>query len=89
METDRFVDLAQHALWTLALASAPLLLPVLVVGLLVGMIQAATGINEATLTFVPKLLVLAACLALFGGAILVLVCDLTRDLFAQIPLLTR
>src|SRR3546814_9969038 len=72
-------------LWILALASAPLLLPVLIIGVLLGMVQAATSINEQTLTFVPKLIVAAICLAIFGGSILVLLTDFTRELYAQIP----
>jgi flagellar biosynthetic protein FliQ len=67
----------------LALASAPILIPALAAGLILGMIQAATSINEQTLSFVPKLIVVAACLALFGGAILMLLADFTRDIFAR------
>ena len=86
---DYFIDVAQHALWVLALASAPVLIPALVTGLLLGMIQAATSINEATLSFVPKLLVIGVVLALFGGAMLVLLADFTREMFERIPELTR
>ena len=73
----------------MALASAPILIPALLTGVLLGMVQAATSINEQTLTFVPKLLVTAACLALFGGSILVLLMDFTQDLFAMIPDMVR
>lgn len=89
METDYFIGMAQQSLWILALASAPLLLPVLVIGVLLGMVQAATSINEQTLTFVPKLIIAAICLAIFGGSILVLLTDFTRDIFAQIPAVVR
>ena len=89
MEGDFFIGVAQQALWILALASAPILIPALLVGLLLGMVQAATSINEMTLTFVPKLIVAAICLAIFGGSILVLLTDFTRELFAQIPALVR
>ena len=89
METDYFVGMAQQALWILALATAPILLPVLVVGVLLGMVQAATSINEQTLTFIPKLIIAAICLAIFGGSILVLLTDFTRDIFAQIPSLVK
>jgi flagellar biosynthetic protein FliQ len=89
VETDYFIGMAQQSLWILALASAPLLLPVLIVGVLLGMVQAATSINEQTLTFVPKLIIAAVCLAIFGGSILVLLTDFTRDIFAQIPALVR
>ena len=86
---DYFIGVAQQALWIVALASAPILIPALAVGLVLGMIQAATSINEQTLSFVPKLIVVAICLALFGGAILVLIADFTREIFDRIPEITR
>jgi flagellar biosynthesis protein FliQ len=88
-DPDFFMGLAQQALWTTALASMPILIPVLVVGLLVGVVQAATSINEATLSFVPKLIVVAVVLALFGGAIMGVMVDFTREMFARIPEITR
>jgi len=89
VEADLFIDVAQHAMWVLALACAPLLIPVLVAGVLLGMVQAATSINEATLTFVPKLIVFALCLVLFGSAIMVLLTDMTAEIFARIPEIVR
>ena len=89
MEADYFVGIAQQSLWVLALAAAPILIPILVVGVLLGMVQAATSINEQTLSFVPKLIVTAICLAIFGSSILVLLTDFTQDIFAQIPNLVR
>ena len=89
MESDMFIDAAQHALWAVALGSAPLLIPTLVIGVLLGMVQAATSINEATLTFVPKLIVFGLCLVLFGSAIMMVLTDLTQDMFARIPDLVR
>jgi flagellar biosynthetic protein FliQ len=86
---DYFVGVAQQALWILALACAPILIPALIAGLLLGMFQAATSINEQTLTFVPKLIVVAVCLAIFGSAILMLLVDFTQDIFARIPELVR
>ena len=88
-EPDYFIGIAQQALWILSLATAPILIPALLAGLVLGMIQAATSINEATLSFVPKLIVVAICLALFGGAILMLIADFTQEIFARIPELTR
>jgi flagellar biosynthetic protein FliQ len=89
MEPFEFLAVAQQALWILALASAPILIPALLTGVLLGMVQAATSINEQTLTFVPKLLVTAACLALFGGSIIVLLMDFAKDLFAMVPDMVR
>jgi flagellar biosynthetic protein FliQ len=83
--SDFFMGIAQQALWITALAAAPILIPALVAGLLLGMIQAATSINEQTLSFVPKLVVVAVMLALFGGSIMLLVADFTREIFDRIP----
>ena len=85
METDYFIGMAQQSLWILALASAPLLLPVLVIGVLLGMVQAATSINEQTLSFVPKLIIVGIALALAGGTIMMMLADFTREMFARIP----
>lgn len=83
--TDFFMGIAQQALWITALAAAPILIPALIAGLLLGMIQAATSINEQTLSFVPKLIVVAVMLALFGGSIMLLIADFTREIFDRIP----
>lgn len=89
MDADYFINIAQQALWVLALASTPILIPALIVGLVLGMVQAATSINEATLTFVPKLVIVGICIAIFGGSIMVLLADFTREIFARIPDLVR
>ena len=89
MDADYFLTVAREAMWVLALASAPILIPALIAGLILGMVQAATSINEQTLTFVPKLIVVAVCLAIFGGAILGLLVDFTQEIFARIPELVR
>ena len=82
---DFFVGIAQQALWVAALATAPILLPALIAGVVIGMIQAATSINEATVSFVPKLIIVGATLALFGGSIMMLIADFTREMFERIP----
>ena len=82
---DFFLGLAQQALWITALAAAPILIPALISGLVIGMVQAATSITEQTLSFIPKLIIVGAMLALFGGSIMVLVADFTREIFERIP----
>jgi flagellar biosynthesis protein FliQ len=89
MESGYFIGIAQQALWVLALGAAPILIPALVAGVLLGMVQAATSINETTLSFVPKLMLVAICLAVFGSSIMMLVVDFTREIFAQLPTLVR
>lgn len=81
--------MAQRALWILALGSAPILIPALIAGVVLGMVQAATSINEQTLSFVPKLIIVAIALAVCGSSIMILLADFTRDIFAQIPMLVR
>jgi flagellar biosynthetic protein FliQ len=88
-QTDFFIGIAQQTLWVTALAAAPLLIPALVAGILLGMVQAATSINEATLSFVPKLIIVAVMLALFGGSILYMIADFTIETFGRIPDLMR
>ena len=68
-----------------ALLAAPLLLSALVVGLLVGMFQAATQINEMTLTFVPKLMVVALVVLIAGPALLNTLLGFTIRLIESIP----
>ncbi|MCE7795634.1 flagellar biosynthetic protein FliQ [Sphingobium sufflavum] len=82
---DYFIGIAQQALWIAALATAPILLPALISGIIIGMIQAATSINEPTVAFVPKLMVVGATLVLFGGSILMLIADFMREMFERVP----
>ncbi|WP_375429225.1 flagellar biosynthesis protein FliQ [uncultured Sphingomonas sp.] len=88
-DADYFLTLANQTMWVLALAAAPILIPALLAGLILGMIQAATSINEQTLSFVPKLLVVAFSIMVFGGLILGLLSDFTVGIFERIPDLVR
>lgn len=83
-DTASLLALADRMLWVTALVAAPVLLASLAVGLVVGVIQAATSINEQTLTFVPKLAVIALVMVLFGASMLALVSDFTQEVFAEI-----
>jgi flagellar biosynthesis protein FliQ len=89
MDTEYFLTAAREAMWILALASAPILIPALLSGLILGMVQAATSIQEQTLTFVPKLIVVAVSLVIFGGMILGLIGDFTISIFERLPELVR
>lgn len=68
-----------------AVLAAPLLLSALLVGLLIGMLQAATQINEMTLTFVPKLIVVGLVLVIAGPTMLETLLGYTTQLFRSIP----
>jgi flagellar biosynthesis protein FliQ len=83
------LSLADRMLWVTALVAAPVLIASLVIGLAVGIVQAATSVNEQTLTFVPKLAITALVLVLFGGSMMALVGDFTEDVFAQIAGISR
>lgn len=87
MEIASVIDLGRSALWATVLIAAPLLVVGLGVGLLIGVIQAATSINEATLSFIPKLVVMGITLAVFGGWQLGMLVDFTRDIYKRIPAL--
>lgn len=87
MDTATVVELGTQALWMTMLVSAPLLLVALGVGLVVGIVQAATSINEATLSFIPKLAAIALTLAVVGGWQIATLVDYMRGLFLRIPTL--
>jgi flagellar biosynthetic protein FliQ len=87
MTPEAVTTIGQQALWVTMLLAAPLLLSALAVGLLVGMFQAATQINEMTMSFIPKLIVLALALVVAGPWMLGVIVDYTRQLIGQIPFL--
>ncbi len=89
VDADYFLTVANQTMWVLALAAAPILIPALLSGLIMGMVQAATSIQEQSLSFVPKLVVVAVSILIFGGLILGLLSDFTTDIFARIPDLVR
>ncbi len=81
------LEIGQKMMEVIVMLSAPLLLPALAVGLLVGMFQAATQINEMTLSFIPKLAVVALMTVLFGPWMLDVWLSFTRELYQNIPVL--
>ena len=85
MSPDAVMTLGQQALVVTTMLAAPLLLAALVSGVVIGMLQAATQINEMTLSFVPKLLVMVAAIFLTGHWMLGLLVDYTRQLYQSIP----
>jgi len=89
MDSDALVDAARGSLWVLAQMIAPVVLPALAMGLLVGLVQAATSISEATLSFVPKLVTVLICLAIFGALMMRVLIDFTLELHDRIPALLQ
>ena len=85
MDTAAVVDLARQALWIAMLISAPILGVGLAVGLIIGIFQAATSINEQTLSFIPKVLAIGLTISLTGGWMINTLVDYTRSIFTRIP----
>ena len=85
MTPETITTIGQQALWVTMMIASPLLGSALAVGLLVGMIQAATQINEMTLSFIPKLLVLVLSPVVAGPWMLSVIVNYTRQLMEQIP----
>ena len=88
-ELPELLSLADRMLWITALVAAPILLASLAVGLVVGLIQAATSVNEQTLTFVPKLAAIAIVLVIFGASMMALLVDFSTEIFDQIAHISR
>lgn len=89
MDADVLVDATRDSLWVLVQMIAPVVLPALAMGLLVGLVQAATSISEATLSFVPKLVTVLVALLLFGALMMRVLIDFTLELHDRIPSLLQ
>ncbi len=85
MTPEAVLTIFQQALEVMVVLILVLLIPALLVGLLVAMFQAATQINEMTLSFIPKILVTLAVLMIAGPWMLQLLLDYTRRLVSSIP----
>ncbi len=85
MDAQQVLGAGQEGLWVLLMVSAPVLLVVLVVGLVVSIFQAATQINEATLSFVPKIVAAVAVLAVAGPWMLSTLVDYLQRTLQGIP----
>lgn len=85
MTPETVMTIGTRALEITLMLAAPLLLVALATGLLVGVFQAATQINEMTLSFIPKLLAIAAAIAVAGPWMIRLIVDYTRELIQSIP----
>ncbi|MEQ9108364.1 MAG: flagellar biosynthesis protein FliQ [Limnobacter sp.] len=85
MNSQTVLNLGQNALEVMLMVSGPLLLVALIVGLLVSILQAATQINEMTLSFIPKILGIFGTLLLLGPWMLSTLVDYTQRLIMNIP----
>ncbi|RZA07657.1 MAG: flagellar biosynthesis protein FliQ [Proteobacteria bacterium] len=85
MTEDIVLSLGRDAIYTTVMLSAPLLIAALVVGLIVSIIQAVTQINEATLTFIPKMLAIIAVLIVMAPWMTQMLTSYTTELFTNLP----
>jgi flagellar biosynthetic protein FliQ len=85
MNPQAVITLGQQALYTMLMIAAPMLLAALVVGLIVSILQAATQINEMTLSFIPKLIAMMAALVIAGPWMITFFVDYMRRMFEAIP----
>lgn len=85
MNADSVLDIGQRALEVTTMLGAVILIPALLIGLLVAMFQAATQINEQTLTFIPKLIITVVVLMFAGPWMLRLIMNFTLNLYESIP----
>jgi flagellar biosynthetic protein FliQ len=89
MTEQTVIDIAGKAIMVSMKIAAPALISTLIVGLLVSIVQAATQINEQTLTFIPKIIILSLTLALAGPWILQTMMNFTIEIINTIPAVTR
>ena len=85
MTPESVMNLGRHAMEITLMVSAPMLLIALVIGLVVSIFQAATQINEMTLSFIPKLVGIFIALVVAGPWMLSVMVDYMRELFSSIP----
>ncbi len=85
MTEDIVISLGRDAIWTTVLLAAPLLISALVVGLVVSILQAVTQINEATLTFIPKMLTIVIVLVILAPWMTQMITSYTTELFTSLP----
>lgn len=89
MSIGMIVNLMRGAVFQVFILCAPVLGAALIIGLIVAIFQATTSIQEQTLTFLPKMLVILVVLALLGGWMFSMMGNYTLNLFSQIPKLAR
>ncbi len=85
MQFDSYADITHQAIKVALMVSAPMLIGALIMGILVSLFQAVTQINEQTLSFIPKILVIVAALVFFAPWMSDTLTTFTKDLFLNIP----
>jgi len=85
MTEDMVISLGRDAIMTTVILSAPLLISALVVGLIVSVIQAVTQVNEATLTFIPKMITIVIVMLVLAPWMTQMITSYTTELFTSVP----
>jgi len=89
LDSGEIIGHVLRAFLMMALLAGPILIGILLLGLVIGVLQAATSINEQTLTFVPKLIIVALIIGVGGSSMLSLFVDYVHDVLSRIPSLTQ
>jgi flagellar biosynthetic protein FliQ len=89
MDSGLVIEVTFKALWMAFVLSGPVLIALLVVGLVIGILQAATSVNESSVAFIPKLLVIALVLLVAGPVSLALFVDYLREVIMELPDILR
>jgi flagellar biosynthetic protein FliQ len=89
MDAGFVIEVTFKALWMAFVLSGPVLIALLVVGLVIGILQAATSVNESSVAFIPKLLVIALVLWVAGPVSLALFVDYLREVIMELPEILR
>lgn len=85
MEPEQAIGIGREAIWTVIYVAGPILISALALGLIIGVLQAATSIQEMTLSFIPKLMAVVAVLLLVGDWQLSVLADFFLVVFERIP----
>ncbi|MCX7263482.1 flagellar biosynthetic protein FliQ [Limnohabitans sp. MMS-10A-178] len=89
MDSGFVIEVAFKALWMAFILSGPILISLLIVGLVIGIIQAATSVNESSIAFIPKLVVIAVVMLIAGPVSLAIFVDYLREVIQELPDILR
>jgi flagellar biosynthetic protein FliQ len=89
MDSGFVIEVAFKALWMAFILSGPVLISLLIVGLVIGIVQAATSVNESSVAFIPKLVVIAIVLIVAGPVSLAIFVDYLREVITALPEILR
>lgn len=89
MTSEYVMELFHHAIKVALMIASPLLLAALISGLIISILQAATQVNEQTLSFIPKILSILGVIVILGPWMLGVMLDYTHNLFKNIPLIIK